>query len=611
VDLGQDTSAWQPNQKVELGPFPVLIPPDLPEGQYRLTLGLAYAKSTPLGIRYVKVPYSNPEITGWTVGKVTVRARKSVSAAPEVQGFILAPESTLNKIFPEKEYLKTEIKDNISLSCAKNEVEGFQLLIIPSAADLYDVSIEATKLVNQENGAVLEKGNLSLYRVGFVKTRKPYYNTPRVGYWPDPLIPLKSNFTVKNNTVQPIWVNIHVPEDAVSGNYLGKILVKARGQKPKEAIIKLKVRDFSLSSTPHLKSAFDFYENLVDLRNPKVKNETDSEYKARLGELKRAYYLNMLSHRISPIHNVGNPEFLGRKDGRYVLDFKEFDNKVEFYRNSGQACFGIAQEWPYGFKGEWTDKWYGFTDAKVLEAVFKEYGKHLEEKGWLNNAYAYIFDETFHRVKEFTSLIHKGHPGVKNLLTMTPEEGFPDVDIWCVRINNLERPSVEKFKKLGKEIWTYVASPTRPYPSLNLDLPAIEHRIIPWICWKYGVKGLLYWCVNWWSEVNPWQDPMTYPEQNGNGSLYYPAPDGRLPIGSIRLEVLRDGMEDYEYLYILSERLKRLRTNPDGKATLIKQIENILAVPDDVVRTVAYHTYAPEEIYKLRDQIAVLIEAGQ
>jgi hypothetical protein len=573
-------------------------------------MGLAYGQKTALGIKYIKIPYSNPEIKGWVVGKVIVKTRQAAPDVYQGQDFLVTIDNSLNKIYPEKEYLKTTPEDSLYLSCAKNETEGFQIVIIPVGKDLKEVRIELADLLN-ENKAVLSKENINLYQVGFVQTKKPFYNTPKVGLWPDPLIPLKKEITIKQGTIQPIWVNVYVPQDTPKGIYQGRLIIKSKGKKTKELKITLRVWDFLLSRRAHLKTAFDFYESLVDLRHPKRNNETGPAYTLRLDKLKKGYYLDMLAHRINPIHNVGNPKFLGKRDSGYILDFKDFDERVRFYKDFGQVCFGIAQEWPYGFKGDWTDKWYGFTDAQALEGVFRTYGKHLEEEGWLDNAYAYIFDETLWRVKEFTSLIHKGHPGIKNLVTMTPAEGYPDVDIWCVRINNLEKPSVQKFRKDRKTIWTYVASPTRPYPSLNLDLPSIEYRIIPWICWKYDIKGLLYWCVNWWRDTNPWQDPMTYPDQNGNGSLYYPDPQGCVPIGSIRLEVLRDGLEDYEYLYILKERLKELKSNPEGKGELIKKIEEILRVPSEIVKTPAYHTYEPDKIYKLREEIASLIQMSQ
>lgn len=604
ITLARPTTKWKPNERIDLGPFSIFIPLDLPAGDYKIKMGLSYAQETPLGIRYIKIPYSNPEIKDWQVGKIKVKKLPLKDYKEEV---ILTLENGLEKFFPEKNYFNKKIKENILLYSASGEVESFQLVIIPQQK-LEDIEVEITDLKDEKNKNLIKKENFKLYKVGFVKTKKPYYNTLRVGLWPDPLIPLRGKFMIEKDKVQPIWINIYVPPNTPQGNYQGKIIVKAKNLKPKELNINLRVFGFSLPKESHLKTGFDFYEYLLNLRYPKKKEESEREYKNRLEELKKAYYLDMLSHRINPIHNVGNPKFLGKKDDRYLLDFEEFDKKVEFYQKHGQICFGIAQEWPWGYKGNWTDSWYGYTDEEAVVGVFREYGKHLEEKNWLDSAYAYIFDETLHRVKEFTFLIHKGHPKIKNLVTLIPQENYPDVDIWCVRINDLDKINIEEYKKNKKEIWTYVAGQSNPFPSLNLDLPSIEYRIIPWICWKYNLDGLIYWCVNWWHNTDPWQDPMSFPQQNGNGYLYYPDPEGKEVIGSIRLEVLREGLEDYEYLYILKEKLEKIKKEHPQKEEIIKKIETLLKIPQSLLKSADIHTYEGNIIYELKEEMGNLIE---
>ena len=181
-------------------------------------------------------------------------------------------------------------------------------------------------------------------------------------------------------------------------------------------------------------------------------------------------------------------------------------------------------------------------------------------------AYAYILDETYKRVEEIYSLIHKGCKSLKTLLTQTPRQGFEDVDIWCVRIDNILREETKRFReRKDKSIWMYVSSKIRPFPSLNIDVPSIEARILGWICFKNKVEGLLYWCVNWWPK-NPFEGADTYKYQNGNGFLYYP---GDKILSSLRVKLLREGLEDYEYLYMFEK-----IANPQNP--LFKELQNIL-----------------------------------
>jgi hypothetical protein len=426
-----------------------------------------------------------------------------------------------------------------------------------------------------------------------VTTRRPYYNVVRIGPWPDPLVPIgEGGFNVPRDRVQPLWVTVDVPPDIPAGDYEGAVKIAPEGAPPVRIPISLQVWDFALPRTPTLKTGFDFYEYLVRQYYPRRKGESASAWRDRVGDLCRAYYLDMLAHRISPIHNVGNPSLSGVRGGEYLLDFTEFDRRVEEYLRAGQTDFGIAEEARIDpDREEWTDAWYGFAGPDAVRGVFRAYGAHLEKRGWRGRAYTYIIDESYRGVRSLTRLIHEGHPGIRTMLTCTPEEGYPDVDIWCVRINNFDPETARRFGDRGKELWIYVASPTRPFPTIILDGPSIDVRVIPWICRRIGATGLVYWCVNFWHFTDPWKDPMTWPDQNGNGSLYYPGSEG--PVGSIRIEVLRDGMEDYEYLRAAEE-------------------EGMSASAAEILGTVASSTWEyardPDRLLAAREALGALLD---
>ena len=77
----------------------------------------------------------------------------------------------------------------------------------------------------------------------------------------------------------------------------------------------------------------------------------------------------------------------------------------------------------------------------------------------------------------------------------------------------------------------------------------------------YGFQsdGLLYWHVNLWHPNGvldthdpylSWKLPYIW-GMSGDGCLTYPTPSG--PVSSIRLENVRDGVEDYDYLALLAD----------------------------------------------------------
>lgn len=55
-------------------------------------------------------------------------------------------------------------------------------------------------------------------------------------------------------------------------------------------------------------------------------------------------------------------------------------------------------------------------------------------------------------------------------------------------------------------------------------------------------SGVLIWHTHWWSKAR---------DDNGDGTFFYAGADGR-PVDTVRAEAFRDGVEDYEYLAMLS-----------------------------------------------------------
>lgn len=107
------------------------------------------------------------------------------------------------------------------------------------------------------------------------------------------------------------------------------------------------------------------------------------------------------------------------------------------------------------------------------------------------------------------------------------------------------------------------------FPSFAANAHPVEARLFPWVCWGHNVDGLLGPWLNAWPE--PWRRPNTPAPRvwtgdggGGEGFLLYPGADGGAPRPSIRLERLRDGLEDYEYVAAMSGRAHE--TNADDLA---------------------------------------------
>lgn len=536
--------------------------------------------------------------------------KQTVNQDAKTGKFLFDPQNSIfglgiigpaEKVFREPNKFEGVAGDVIDISLARNEYESKQLVIYPKKS-IGGVSIERQDLIADINGAQvsIDKKNIKCYVVGYVKTQKPDYNVSYVGWWPDPL-EAKASFDIKENNLQPIWIEVYAPPDAPAGDYSSSINIKFPDGTYKTIKLKVKVWDFALSKETHLKTAFDFYDGRMKNMYPQLPGESQDEYDGRMSDMEKRYYIDMIRHRIMPVFN-------------FPIDSGFFAKDIKPYLNNGLSAFAIGQHGG-SFDNNWPKDFQGLNE---LVGTYRDYAKILKAAGLMDKAYIYTYDEPKYgdpHVDEVAKMIHQADPDLKNMVCMASlsnPDNYPnwgnDIDIWCIRNVMFNEKMADVYRSKGKEIWIYVSGPEVPYPTLVIDYPAMAYRIVPWQCWKYGIKGYLYWCVDFWSG-NPWQNTMnTKWGQNGNGLLYYPGEKG--PVTSIRLEVTRDGIEDYEYFYILNKKVGELESkelDASGKA-ILEDAKKLLTIDSSIVESMSDYEKDPERLYKRRMDVAEAIQ---
>ena len=518
-------------------------------------------------------------------------------------GVSIFTASSLDRIFQDgKTLLKPAFGQAGSVSLAKNEYTSFQVVVSSQDREINDVELKISDLVNAKTGSRINKENISARIVGYVPTIKPYYPVKYVGNWPDPLLPdQKAN--IKKGVTQPFWITIYSPPDTVAGDYGGNITVTMDNKTIKTIPLSVHVYNFQLPKASHLKTAFDFFDKYTAMRYPRGEAENAGAYKARIEDINDAYIIMMLKYRMDPILNI---------DPSSQMEMANMDRYMVYGLNN----FAVGKR-----GGSFNNNWP--KDDKSIEDLFniyRTYGEDLKLYGMLPNAYVYLWDEGEMgnpEVAKIASMIHRAYPGLKNMVdyhgiwdTANGSDWIKDIDIWTFNIDEFNEQKLRQLQALGKETWMYISGPSgNNDPNMAIDFDSIDYRIIPWLCWKYDIKGFLYWSVNYWPNVDPFKNAQnTKWDQNGNGLLLYPGKDG--PIGSLRMEIFRDGMEDYEYIQLLFDDLKTLKSKDLDKKypDYFKESVRLLTMDDSIITSMSNFTKDGELLNARRDAIARKIE---
>lgn len=456
----------------------------------------------------------------------------------------------------------------VSIQCARNEYEPFQVIVTAQGGDLKITGVAVSDLATAD-GKRLAASNVTLYREHFIeiKTPSPRCSTPP-GWWPDALIPFVSPIDgsliqnarfvalpceVKAGKNQPFWVDVFVPKDAAAGVYQGKATVTADGLAAAEVPIELKVWDFALPDTPTMKSEFGGMAGAASFHKMKPGD-------AAFRPIEMRYLEACAAHRITPqvpgyLRPKANPD--GSLDSSAThADLKAFMDRLHV--NAISVPFSA---FPDPLKAN-RDK-----TKKFLDSWFQ----YLKQNGWDKGNYIYILDEpndekAYQEVRDRAALVHEANRGLRVLCTEQTVSSKPEwgtlvgaVDIWVPLWPLHDEKTAAERLAAGDELWSYTAlcQGKDPSPFWETDFPMLNYRVPLWLNWRCHMTGFLYWSMVHWKDVKDvWTEPLTcYQKYNGEGSLFYPGIEAGFdgPVASIRLKNVREGMEDYEYMQLLSD----------------------------------------------------------
>ena len=555
---------------------------------------------------------------------------------------------------------KTAAPKPITISAAKNDVEGFQYIIRADKA-IAGLTGRVTELKGPD-GVVIPKENVELLYVYYHFVHSKTDETGLVGDWPDALPPLNQPIDIPAGKNQPIWINIKVPTDAAAGNYQGTFrLASADGKIDVTVPYTLHVWNFALPKENHFETAYGYNAHQA----AQYHNAVTDEDRRKVSEM---YLQSFSDHRISIYRPAPFDDFRVRwlpqenpprcevNFSRYEAEMDRVLEKFNFtnFTVPGQGLGGGT------FHSRSVPSIAGFAeDTPEYKAMIADYYSKLEsflvEKGWIDKAYIYWFDEPGHHdyeyVAEGTAKIQQYAPKIQRFMTlMMDNDGFmkaldaenTSINIWCSISNSFREELAKQRVALGERFWWYICTgPKAPYCTLFIDHPATELRVWHWQAWQRNIVGALVWESTYWNSTtafpnsfqNPYEDPMGYTVGysvpsgtkvhwgNGDGRFIYPPLSAAVPgmeegepifdkpVSSIRWEMIREGVEDYEMLYLLRELLAQ--KGNQLSAEVRKSAVELLTVPESITKSMTEFTIDPRPMLERRGAVAAMIEQLQ
>ncbi len=474
-------------------------------------------------------------------------------------------------------------RNTYQIRLAKNETEGCHLLIAADR-DVSDMTLSVSKFKNEE-GIKLDKEVCYGW----------YFDGVDGKTVADPIPVLEHEFELPAGKSRMFIIKVRSEADTPAGQYKATVKLKdSEGKTVKQADVYAYVWDFALPDASYCKTLSDLNEWSVIVGANRENTTTDGLE----DDLYAKYYEYLLENKVNC----------------YTLPYAKrgqfWDDRVEQYMDDPR-CTAFTLFWKHHPESLSNGK---YLDA-YLEAAYNRVSKKQE---WLDKAYFYpdkgdepLSVTALANIKtwnaQFTQYFgaHKLIiPVHYNTLINTNTDFFKylenDVNVWCPKTyffntaadkaaypalyNDFYKQTYEdKFGVFadrmaaeqagGDEVWWYVTRfPHNPEITFSINDESIKHRLLFWQTKLYNVDGVLYYMCNDWENAKQWTKKYEYSAAGtvvntyGNGVLIYPGgalkeyidkygSDGYPgPIGSLRLESIRDGVEDYDYFTLLDQR---------------------------------------------------------
>ena len=413
-------------------------------------------------------------------------------------------------------------------------------------------------------------------------------------YVADPIDHLTEIMAVPENSVQPIWLTVDVPEDIPAGKYDGRVMV----YDGKEEIASLR---FSLSVSGRTLPQdnpfhLDLWQNPYAVARYHGVEPFSPEHFALMRPVMQLYadaggkaITASITHKpwngqtYDPFESMVT--WMRKADGTWWFDYTVFDMWVEFMMSLGVDgqinCYSMVP-WKLSFQYfDQASNSFRFLDASPGDREYEEFwtrmlrsfAGHLREKGWFDITMIAMDERPMEDMLAAVAVIKNADPDFRIAFEGNCHEELLDVlDYYCIPVwDSYPDGSVAKRRAEGK-VTTYYTCCSESWPNtFTFSYPA-EAEWIGWYIAARDLDGYLRWAFNSWPEA-PMHDSRFTAWAAGDTYLVYPG-----GLSSIRFERLKAGITAYRKIMALREEFTRTG-NKAGMARLEKAL-SLFVLPD-------------------------------
>lgn len=301
-------------------------------------------------------------------------------------------------------------------------------------------------------------------------------------------------------------------------------------------------------------------------------------------------------------------------NGSWTYDYTIFDRYVEMMHSVGVKsqidCYTMI---PWNLQFPYLDLATGSWERPKLnpgsaeyEAFWKPYlqdfVRHLNQKGWLKSTKIAMDERPDHMMRPAMALVQKYAPELAVVSAFDrPTKLTESIEVLSISIQHCSSitPEILKFRqnKHYKTTFYTCCAPRKPN-TFTVSTPA-ESTWLGHFAAAQNLDGYLRWAYNSWVE-NPFVSTDFVTWTTGDCFLVYPGNRS-----SIRLELLRDGLEDYEKIRILRE--KAAKSNKPAVKKALNELNDSLSSRYTWVRGEKLSDYS-EDVRITKDLISKLTQ---